>query len=374
MPASDPHPPDPTAAGPTPPSGVGAVPLDVTLLKNQPFRGGPGGAAGGAGALPYRIDHLERLGLRLHHTDASRHPGLRHLHDPLVQTVTLAPHLARHPAVLALFESSAHPYGLIRSYVPAARRPVFMVLSCWLPELLVTADPRRLHRYRRAYATVDRLYAFSRNQVPLLGDALDLPPDRVRALTFGVDHEELRPSAEPATGPFLAVGRDRGRDWPTLFAALATTAVQTQVLCRPADITGLEVPPNVEILGTLDRARYRALLQQARAVLVTTRVLGYPTGQSVTLEAMACGRPTIVTASPALSEYIDPGRTALTVAARDIDGWVDAIRAVDRGEVDVDALGRAARRSVESSFTAERMWATVADDLRALVAERRERR
>jgi glycosyltransferase involved in cell wall biosynthesis len=348
--------------------------IDVTLLKVLPYGIRPAVANQGGHPLPYRIDHLVAGGLRLHYTDVTRRRGWRRLHDPLAQTIALAPDLVRHPAVLALFESSAHPYGLIRSRLPVARRPAFMVLSCWLAEALASADPRRLRRYRRIYATVDRLYAFSRNQVPLLRDALDLPAERVRPLTFGVDHQEMQPSQQSPSGPFLAVGRDRGRDWPTLFAALGKAGVSAQVLCRPADIAGLAVPPNVEILGVVDRARYRTLLQQAKGVLVSTQVLSYPSGQSVMLEAMACARPVVVTDTPALVEYVDPGRTALTVPPRDTDAWVDAVRALERGEVDGEALGRAARRSIESSFTAAAMWATVAADLRSLVADRRDRR
>jgi glycosyltransferase involved in cell wall biosynthesis len=349
------------------------APLDVTLLKNQPFRVGPMAANRGGFPLPYRLDHLVAQGLRLHYTDAPYSPRWRRFHDPAVQTAALLPHLLRHPATLAMFESSAHPLGLLRHRFPPARRSVLAVLSCWLPEVLADAPPGRLRRYRDAYATVDRLYAYSANQHELLSEALDIDRDRVRILRFGVDHEELRPSDVPASGPFLAAGRDLGRDWPTLFAALRATGLPAQVLCRPADIAGLEVPANVEILGVVDRTAYRDLLHRARAVLVSTQVVGYPSGQSVLLEAMACGRPVIATATPALADYLEPDRTALVVPARDVDGWVDALRRVDRDAVDTAQLGANARRAVETSFTATAMWATVAQDLRALVDDRARR-
>jgi glycosyltransferase involved in cell wall biosynthesis len=344
--------------------------LDVALLKNQPFGVGPTAANRGGVTLPYRIDHLIDQGLHLHYTDAPYHDRLRRFHDPLVQTVALAPHLLRRPATLAMFESSVHPYGLLRHRLPPARRGVLAVLSCWLPEVLADASPARLQRYREAYRTVDLLYAYSRNQQDLLCGLLDLDADRVRPIAFGVDHDELRPADAEATGPFLAAGRDRGRDWPTLLAALRTTGVPAQLLCRPADLHGLDVPPNVEVLGVVDRSRYRALLQQARAVLVPTRVVGYPSGQSVLLEAMACARPVIATSTPALDEYLDADRTALVVPPRDVEAWIEAVRAVDEGRVDVAALGSAARQEVERSFTAAAMWETVARDLRRLVADR----
>src|SRR5690606_7318155 len=143
---------EPDTAGPTGPV------LDVAVLKNlrwgmrtvDPDQPGP--------TLPYRLDLLAGHGLRLHATDAPHRPPWTRLHDPSVQTVALAPHLPRADAVLAMFESSAHPLGLVRRALPAARRPPFLVVSCWLPELLAAADDRALRRYRAAYATVDRLY------------------------------------------------------------------------------------------------------------------------------------------------------------------------------------------------------------------------
>ena len=192
---------------------------------------------------------------------------------------------------------------------------VLAVLSCWLPEVLVDASPARLRRYRDAYATVDLLYAYSRNQQDLLRELLGLDADRVRPITFGVDHEELRPAApgrRDRSSRSGATGAGTGRPSSPRWRPRGCPA---QILAGPSDLGGLDVPTNVEVLGLVDRTRYRALLQQARGVLVATRVMGYPSGQSVLLEAMACGRPVIATSTPALDEYLDPGRTALVVPA-----------------------------------------------------------
>jgi glycosyltransferase involved in cell wall biosynthesis len=374
------------AAATSPAAGAPAVPgpdaagtpLEVVLLKNLRYPAlRPGDPTT---ELPYRIDHLAEHGIALRWTDRPatgapgrgpagrpprrRPPGLPdHVHQVLVQ----APSLARSDAVLAMFESSAHPYGILRTMLPAARRPPLAVLSCWLPEVLADASPRRRDLYRRAYRTVDVLYHFSRNQAELLEAQLDLPAERVRYLAYGVDHERFRPDAPSSPGTHvLAVGRDRGRDWPTLLAALAATAVPARVLCRPDELAGLPIPPNVTVVGPVDRDAYRAELLAARAVLVVTRVVGYPSGQSVLLEAMAAGRACVATATPALADYLEPGRTALTVPPRDVGALCEALGAIQRGEVDLEGLGRAGRAAVEDRFTARAMWATVASDLHRL--------
>lgn len=357
-----------TAPRPSTPSSSLADLGPVPLLKNVPFPVPPRAAERTRAQLPYRIDHLTRAGVHLRYTDLPYRPAGGLLPDPVVQTLRLAPAIARARVVLAMFESSAHPLGLLRHHVPALRRSRLVVISCWLPELLAGADLAHLQRYRRAYEHVDRLYFFSRNQADLLADLLELPPERLAWLPFGIDDEEFRPTGEPRGEHLLAVGRDRGRDWPTLFRGLAAAGTPTKVLCRPSEIRGLDVPPNVEVLGYVDRDTYRRHLQQARAVLITTHVLGYPTGQSVLLEAMACGCPCVVTDSPAIRDYIEPGRTALAVPPHDADALADVLRTELDDVGRLDAMGRAARSAVEASFNAARMWSLVAADLQAVAA------
>jgi glycosyltransferase involved in cell wall biosynthesis len=340
--------------------------LSITLLKNLAFGVAPEVANRGATPLPYRIDHLVAAGCRLHFTDLPHHEAARRFHDPTVQTARLLPRTLTDPVALAMFESSAHPLGALRHALPPLRRQGFAVLSCWLPELLAGASRRQLERYRRVYDTVDRLFYFSRNQTELLHEVLGVPRDRLVPLGFGIDHEEFTPAEPAPDGPFVAVGRDRGRDWPTLLAALGAAEVPARVICRPRDVRGLAVPSNVEVLGPVSRADYRTHLADARAVLVITHVLGYPTGQSVLLEAMATARACIVTESPAMHDYVVADRTAVVVPPHDVDALTDALRAARDQPDRLATIGRAARHLLERSFTAERMWSTVATELHAI--------
>jgi glycosyltransferase involved in cell wall biosynthesis len=345
---------------------TGPPPLDVALLKNLPFEHSPATANRGGVPLPYRVDHLVRAGVRLHYTDLPHHRLAAGLHDPMVQTAALLPTLLRAPVTLAMFESSGHPWGFLRHHLRPARRGRFAVLSCWLPEVLADASPAELDRYRRAYDSVDRLFYFSRNQTEELATVLGLPSERLVPLAFGVDTDEFEPVPPAPDGPLLAVGRDQGRDWPTLMAALAAAGSPARVVCRADWVRNVPVPPNVEVFDMVDRATYRRFVADARAVLVVTHVLGYPTGQSVLLESMAAGRPCIVTDTPAMRDYVEPGRTALTVPPHDVDALAEVLRAIDRDEVPLDDIGAAARQAVERSFTAETMWNTVARELRAI--------
>jgi glycosyltransferase involved in cell wall biosynthesis len=195
---------------------------------------------------------------------------------------------------------------------------------------------------------VDRLYYFSQNQGPVLAEHLGLGADRLRCIPFGVDDETFTPSGEADSDYVLVVGRDSGRDWPTLFSALEGVDLPVKLCCRPADIAGLRVPAEVDVLGYVDRTVYRELLGRARVVALATKPLLYPSGQSVLLEAMAMARTVVVTESPALADYVVDGTTALCVPQGDAAALrrriVEAAGDDDlRGEV-----GRQARNEVDS--------------------------
>ncbi len=75
------------------------------------------------------------------------------------------------------------------------------------------------------------------------------------------------------------------------------------------------------------------------------------------LEAAACGRPLIATDVPGCREICRDGESGLSVAARDVDGLVQALLRMLDSPALAAACGRAARLKVEAEFTLERIAA-----------------
>lgn len=360
----------------------GGPPLRVALLKSWDFKQWAQDHGAGAG-LPYRIDHLQEHGIRLEWTDsvhsdrwvgsklgsAVRRSEARLV--PYAQTLVMARLIATSPATLAMFESEANFIAALRRASPGRRTSVLTVITCWLAELLSRGGKARRSFYRQTYRGVDRVYCFSECQAPLLQEGLGVPPRRVRVIPFGVDADRFRPIGTEDGGYVLVVGRDRGRDWQTTFGALTGLGIPVKVCARPSDVDGLRIPAGIEFLGYVARQRYEDLLRHAAVVVVATKEVAYPSGQSVMLEAMAAGRAVVVSRTDALREYFDDGRTALGVEVGDAE---DLREAVSRAAGDSDLrrrLGAAARTAVEERFNARAMWRLVAEDLHQLVAERR---
>ena len=324
-----------------------------------------GRARSDARLLPYRLDHLRDLGWDVVTADpaaatassrAVRSLGrlVSRLGPPATPTLAVLARLVRGSAVLTVFESEGHFLALLRALLPPLRRRGRMVVVvCWLAELLPGMSPRRRALMRFAYRGVDAVACFSPNQVDVLHQWLQLPRERLHAIPFGIDTDEFLDSQ--AESPYLlAVGRDRGRDWSTTFAAVHDAGLPLKVLCRPADLKGVVVPPEVEVLGYVPRGRYRELLQSASAVLLLTQDLAYPTGQTVLLEAMSSGRPCVVTTTTAMAGYLD----ASAVCAVPVGDVHAAQAAVRRLVVDADLrrrLGRAAAAAARRRHGAELM-------------------
>jgi glycosyltransferase involved in cell wall biosynthesis len=333
--------------------------------------------AGDAEVQNYRIETLAQAGVDLDYSDAAHrapwtappvHRAVRRLERlgaPFLQTLLATRRIARSNAVVAVFESQGNFLAALRSLrVWPYTRPRFAVVSCWLAMDAPKLSPARRRAYRWAYRGVDKVVYFSRNQTSIYRDVLGIPDDRLAFVPFGVDHEYFSPPpTDDDDGYVLAVGRDRGRDWETLFDAVRGTDLVVKVASRPEDIAGLDVPDNVELLGFVDRPTYRSLTARARVVAVPTQVLAYPTGQSVTLEAMAMGKCCVVTDTPAMSDYLTDGVDAVLVPPGDSGRLRDAL---EHAVSDPDLrkrTGFAAREAVERQFNAPAMWRTIADVL-----------
>ncbi len=332
--------------------------------------------AGRPDILPYRLDLLRSLGWEVEAFDAVASRRRRVLGTvsslldrflpPSGPTLSAGCRLLqRETVVVAVFESQGHLLALLRAVLPMLRRRGrLVVVMCWLAELLPDMAEGRRRLLRFAYRGVDDVLVFSGNQVDLLQEHLGLPRTRVHSVPFGIDVEEF-PVSRRTREPFLlAVGRDRGRDWVTTFEAVRGTGIRLKVLCRPQELGGLDLPDEVEVLGYVDRQRYRKLVQTCTALLLLTRELAYPTGQSVLLEAMSSGTACVVTSTPALSEYLRPGETALTVPVGDAGAARRALLAVFTDEVLRQRLGDTAAAEVRRDFSAAVMCHAVDERLR----------
>ena len=156
----------------------------------------------------------------------------------------------------------------------------------------------------------------------------------------------------------VAIGSDRGRDYPTLLEAVRGTELAVDLYCREGNLEGAEPPAGVRFLGTVPFDGYKELLRRVSVVLIPTKVMAYPTGQTVALEAAATGATVVVTDTPAMREYFSE-ETAMLVAPGDVQGWRDALRRLRDDQQLCRNLGMRASQHVRSRYTYLAMWQQV---------------
>lgn len=103
-----------------------------------------------------------------------------------------------------------------------------------------------------------------------------------------------------------------------------------------------------ELLGHVEKGAMIDLYRNAAVFVQPSHYEGLPT---TLLEAMACGAPVVATAICGNLDVIEPGRNGLLVPARSPESIAKAVSSLMDDADAGDALGKAARRTIEEKYT-----------------------
>lgn len=316
-----------------------------------------------ADRFPYGLDRMANYGYGV--TAAAPYPG-----------GAVRSHAARAARALGRYEwlETLHKAKLQRSAdmcvcwderagVPSALRGGIPVATgiIWL------TDRRRAQRLagralRRAY----RVWALSSAQLPILRDELGVPQDRLRHLLFGIDADFFTAAGtEPVPGLVASAGSDSDRDNATLLQAMHL--VQRRIGHARLEIATRQDIPVPSELGVhhrqLSHPQMRELYWRSQVVVVAVRPNVHVSGVTVALEAMACGRPVIISATPGMSDYIT-SQWGVLVPPGDPDALAAAVIRLLNDPAEAAALGAAGHKAVQDAFSTELQAQRLADLLR----------
>lgn len=266
-------------------------------------------------------------------------------------------------AVVAFFEDR----GLAilearRAHVPPYRAAGLAIVVCWAVEDMLHLQPSDRTRRMQQLARADVIFVYSNNQVSLL-ESWGFPRGKAVAIPFGVETGFFSLPEKPIDDGvgremregIIAVGNDRGRDYQTLFDAVAGTGINVTLYSRPEAVSSLTLPKEVDYRGVVSRIEYRDALRNAVAVAVPVHELAYPTGQSVAMEGAACGALVITTSTPAMSAYFQHGKTALFSEPSDAHGLRTNLAAA-LSDTEVRHIQAAGTEMVRTRFSTDAMW------------------
>lgn len=219
---------------------------------------------------------------------------------------------------------------------------------------------------RQALGRMAAAFTQTPGLAPVLARAWDLPAHRVHEITLGIDTVFYPEQPWPDdTGVVAGVGDDRMRDHATLIAAVRQLrAAGTPARLELATTQRIELPADLGVLHARRMgAAVRQMYQRAGVVAVALHPNQVGSGLTVALEAMASGRPIVITRNLGVDHYVEHGVTGLLVPPRDTAALADAIGQLLADPARAEAMGRAGRVAVEKRFTSRHM----ADDLRRVL-------
>ncbi len=267
-------------------------------------------------------------------------------------------------AVLAYDERTGVPALLD----PRRSRPAVAAGIGWLSSRSAVG---RIHAAlaARALPRAAAVWAQSSAALPVVHTEWTVPKSRLHFIPLGVDTDfYVEQPAPERPGIVMSAGEDRYRNHDLLVEAVARTRKRfPDVRLELATSSEVMLPPDLGMLyrGRLD-GRIRDWYRRAGVVAIALRPTVTGSGLTVALEAMASGRPVVVTDNPGMSDYVSHGETGLLVPADDPDAFAAAI-----GELLADddrrvEMGRRAAERVRKHFSTDRMAEAFVTMLRSL--------
>jgi len=197
-----------------------------------------------------------------------------------------------------------------------------------------------------------------------------LDPANISVIRNGVELDDLKPAAKRFQRPTLVyLGRlkryKRVDLVLTAVARLRDRAIDMELIVAGRGDARAALEATVGELGISDRVRFAGFVsEQQKAELLSrswAHVLTSPKEGwgIVSMEASACGTPTVASDSPGLRETVRDGETGYVVPHGDVEALANALLRVTEPQ-NRDRLGRAARSMAE-----EYSWEAIADAFEA---------
>ncbi|MFN8721274.1 MAG: glycosyltransferase family 4 protein [Rhodospirillales bacterium] len=210
-----------------------------------------------------------------------------------------------------------------------------------------------------------------------LNRSFGVPMERMPLLDWGMDMRTAPWKPAPPTLPrdafMLSVGKTY-RDFPTMIEGHRRTGMPLKGIgwSSVEDTRGAPRPPHVEVVErAVQWSDLAPLYRSCFAVAIPVdpeRATGFANTCGLTSlhDAMAFGRPVIMTRTIGQAIDVERERIGIHVAPGDADGWTRAIETLRSDPALAAEMGRRARHLAETRFNIDRygrMLANVVDDV-----------
>jgi len=312
----------------------------------EAVEGDPGAAAGAS----WRDRLLNHLAARLVGLGINTPAYLAHL-----------PRLSACDALVAIPDSVALAFARLKH-----QRRIPPVPLVYVAMGLASRLQRRPWGYRRWRAfygdligACDAVVALGRGEHEFLCELFPRHADRIHFIPFGVDTAYWRPSSDTTRdGTYLFVGNDPNRDFEMVRSLVRRRRdLRFRVVSSNSRLLLMRAP-NAEVFAGDWRAQpltddqMRAFYRRSHAVIVPLRESLQPSGQSVALQALACGTPVVISRTTGFwdPEHWRHGEHVYFVDGGGVAAWSEALDAMGDTDSLRGRLAEGGRRLVEQRY------------------------
>jgi glycosyltransferase involved in cell wall biosynthesis len=229
-----------------------------------------------------------------------------------------------------------------------------------LPERLVQLRGERVRRlYRRALRGTSAIVCYAESEAAWLRDWLGPGGPPVLFVPFGVDVTHFRPVPERDPDvDVISIGADPRRDFELLLkVASRQPELRFRIVASADHARSLgPAPPNVAVETDIPLDEVRERTAAARVVALPVRDNSYSGATTTLLQAMAMGKPVVVSRTEAIAEgyALEDGVNCRLVEPGDADALERVLLDLTAGADAAVSLGIRARETVERNFSWER--------------------
>ena len=173
---------------------------------------------------------------------------------------------------------------------------------------LSAGKKRAFFRWLKVHTHIDRIALHAGRQYEIAIDDLGVPAERLEFVPYQVDTDFWYPQSVPEERLICSAGLEF-RDYRVLMQAVEGMDVRVVIGAashwsrRKTQPAASEQPPNVEV-DSFDYHRLRDLYARAMMVVVPLEEVDFQAGITTILEAMAMGKPVVVTATSGQTDVI----------------------------------------------------------------------
>jgi len=214
---------------------------------------------------------------------------------------------------------------------------------------------------------VDHLFLLSSGQLPYV-DRQWGAGSKSSIILQHIDTNFFQPNHSDNRGYILSVGDDESRDFDTLIDAAAEIPVQILLKTRRALKNVNSERMITQVAARLSALEFRQLYAHSDLVVVPLRPTFNVGGVSTVLEAMAMGKPLIVSDTAPIRDFVRNGETAILVPPSDPRALREAIIMLRKDTAKRTALGESARIAATKLFSNEAFAKRYSAQIRSLVS------